>query len=146
MQTTGTKPLSSDRERPSEPLTLRRPRSRDLPPLLTGAGCALAAAGAFLALTDTATPLRGPLTLFLLIAAPGAAIAAALRGTEPWGRLLVSVAGALAVDLLVAQTMLAFHLWSAAGGVLAVLALSSLMLLPVPVRRLRGRTARKRIS
>ncbi len=112
--------------------------------LLAGAAVAVAAAGALLALTGTASPLRGPLVLFFLLAAPGAAIGAGLRGLAPLGRVVTSLAGAVAVDLLVAQALLALHLWSVRGGIVAVTAVSSLVLLLVSVRRLRGRTERRR--
>ncbi|MGW5634583.1 hypothetical protein [Streptomyces sp. NPDC003832] len=123
-----------------------RPVRGDLAPLLAGAATAVGAAGALLALTDSDSPLRGPLTLFLLLAAPAAALAAALRGLDPFGRALASLAGAVAVDMLVAQAMLALHVWSAAGGVVAVTGLSALVFLLVAVRRPRDRTERERTS
>ncbi|KUO16360.1 hypothetical protein [Streptomyces dysideae] len=117
---------------------------RDLSPLLAGAATAAAGFGAVLALTGTDSPLRAPLTLFFLLAAPTAAIAAALRGLEPFGRTVAAIAGAVVVNMLVAQGMLAVHRWSVRGGIVAVTAVSSLVLLLVLVRRLRGRTTRKR--
>ncbi|MBW5424293.1 hypothetical protein GKQ77_22445 [Streptomyces sp. BG9H] len=106
----------------------------------------MGAVGAMLALADFESPLRGPFTLFFLLAAPGAAIAAALGTLAPWGRAVTSVAGAVAVNLLVAQGMLALHMWSVRGGVVAVTALSALTLLLVVAVRLRGRTARRRTT
>ncbi|MFF2128950.1 hypothetical protein ACFVW1_26875 [Streptomyces olivochromogenes] len=100
---------------------------------------AVAGVGAVLALADADSSLRGPFTLFFLLAAPGAAIGVALRGLDPFARAVVSVAGAIAVDLLVAQGMLAVHRWSVRGGIVAVTAISSLVLLLVVVRRLRKR-------
>ncbi|MCN9243923.1 hypothetical protein NGF19_24600 [Streptomyces sp. RY43-2] len=135
------------RIKPSSPGEDGRPgqgSGRDLLPLLMGAAVAVAAVGALLALGDRHTPLRGPFTLFFLLAAPATAIGAALRGLDPLARAVVSVAGALAVDLLVAQGMLAVHRWSVRGGVVAVTVLSSLVLLLVLVRHRRGRTARRR--
>ncbi|WP_326724120.1 hypothetical protein OHT59_36795 [Streptomyces sp. NBC_00243] len=119
---------------------------RDLLPLLAGAATVVGAVGAILAFADADSPLRGPFTLFFLLAAPSAAIAAALRGLEPFGRVLASVAGGVAVNMLVAQGMLALHQWSMPGGIAAVTALSTLMLLLVLVRRLRGRTSSRRAS
>ncbi|MGW0598187.1 hypothetical protein ACWD11_13710 [Streptomyces sp. NPDC002776] len=121
-----------------------RPGPEDLAPLLAGAATAVGAAGALLALADSDSPLRGPLTLFFLLAAPAAAIAAALRGLDPFGRTLASLAGAVVVNMLVAQGMLALHQWSATGGIVTVTALSSLLFLLVLARRLRGRTERRR--
>ncbi|QES39398.1 hypothetical protein DEJ48_31200 [Streptomyces venezuelae] len=103
----------------------------------------MGAVGAVLALVDLSSPLRGPFTLFFLLAAPGAAIGAALRALTPWGRAVVSASGALAVNLLVAQGMLALHVWSVRGGVVAVTAVSSLVLLLTAGRRLRDRAAKR---
>ncbi|MEJ8668698.1 hypothetical protein WKI71_09790 [Streptomyces sp. MS1.AVA.1] len=72
------------------------------------------------------------------------AIAAALRGLEPFGRTVAAVAGAVVVNMLVAQGMLAVHRWSVRGGIVAVTAISAFILLLVLVRRLRGRTTRRR--
>ncbi|MER6980568.1 hypothetical protein [Streptomyces carpinensis] len=119
---------------------------RDLSPLLTGAATAVAGTGALLALTDSGSPLRGPLTLFFLLVAPAAAIAAGLRGLDPFGRTLAALAGAVVLDMLVAQGMLAVHRWSVHGGIVAVTVFSSLALLLVSVRRSRGRTARRQGS
>ncbi|MFD6432120.1 hypothetical protein ACFWFC_05190 [Streptomyces venezuelae] len=119
---------------------------KDLLPLFAGAAVAVGAVGAVLALVDLSSPLRGPFTLFFLLAAPGAAIGAALRALTPWGRAVVCVSGALAVNLLVAQGMLALHMWSVRGGVVAVAALSSLVLLLTAGRRLRRRAAQRRSS
>ncbi|MBA2949990.1 hypothetical protein [Streptomyces himalayensis] len=137
MQTIGVKPPSSGPQ---------QSRGKDLLPLAAGAAVAVGGVGAVLALIDVDAPLRGPFTLFFLLAAPAAAIGAALRGLEPAGRVLASSAGAVAVNLLVAQAMLAMHSWSVEGGIVAVAVLSFLMFLLVLVRRLRGRTARRRAS
>ncbi|WP_258382533.1 hypothetical protein [Streptomyces sp. NTH33] len=131
-------PQGAERARPGP--------GRDLSPLLAGAATAVGGAGALLALTGSDSVLRGPLTLFLLFAAPAVAIAAALRGLDPFGRALVSVAGAAVLDMLVAQGMLAVHRWSVSGGLVAVTAFSSLVLLLVLVRRRHGRTASRQGS
>ncbi|MFI8244211.1 hypothetical protein ACIF83_44520 [Streptomyces sp. NPDC085866] len=104
---------------------------RNLSPLLAGAATAVGVVGALLALTDTHSPLRGPCTLFFLLAAPAVAIGAALRGLDPFGRTLTALAGAVVLDMLVAQGMLAVHRWSVRGGVVAVTALSVLLFLLV---------------
>ncbi|PIB06862.1 MULTISPECIES: hypothetical protein [Streptomyces] len=137
MQTIGLKTPSSDSAQRA-----RQGPGRDLLPLLAGAATVVGGLGAILALAGVDSPLRGPFTLFFLLAAPSAAIATALRGLEPFGRVLASVAGAVAVNMLVAQGMLAMHQWSVGGGIVAVTAISSLILLLVLVRRLRGRTVR----
>ncbi|MER5945902.1 hypothetical protein ABT127_07555 [Streptomyces sp. NPDC001904] len=106
-------------------IKFKPPSTGDGPHLLLGAGAVAAGAGLVLALTHAGSPLRGPLTLFFLLAAPGSAFAAALRGLDPGARFLVSGAGAVCVVVLVAQTMLATHHWSADGGVVAVGALTA---------------------
>ncbi|MEV6666187.1 MULTISPECIES: hypothetical protein [Streptomyces] len=125
----GTTTTSEDAERE------REGPGRDLTPLLAGAATAVGAIGAVLALTGSDSPLRGPFTLFFLLAAPAAAIGAALRGLDPFGRLVASVAGAVVLDMLVAQAMLALHQWSVRGGIVAVTAISALILLLVIMRR-----------
>ncbi|WP_329534843.1 hypothetical protein [Streptomyces sp. NBC_01450] len=141
MQTIGIKSPSSDSDKRSG-----QDPGRDLVPLFAGVAVAVAGVGAVLALADVDASLRGPFTLFFLLAAPGAAIAAALRGLDPLARTVVSVAGAIAVDLLVAQGMLAVHRWSVRGGIVAVTAISTLVLLLVVVRQLRKRMGKIRSS
>lgn len=64
--------------------------------------------------------------------------------------MLTSVAGAVAVVMLVTQGMLAVHRWSVDGGVIAVAVLSaSAFLLQWIIRQLRGgavQEIRKRIG
>lgn len=108
---------------------------RDLPPLLAGAAVAVGVAGAVLALAGSDSPLRGPFTLFFLLAAPTAALSAALRGLDLFGRVLASVAGAVVVDMLVAQGMLAVHRWSVDGGIIAVTVLSTAVFLVAIFKR-----------
>ncbi|GAA0910363.1 hypothetical protein GCM10009549_20070 [Streptomyces thermoalcalitolerans] len=128
----------------SEGAATKRPGpGRDLSPLLAGAATAAGGTGALLALTGSDSVLRGPLTLFLLVAVPAAAIAATLRGLDPFSRVLVSAAGAVVLDMLVAQGMLTLHRWSVSGGLMTVTAFSSLVLLLVLVRRRCGRTVKR---
>lgn len=143
MQTIRIKPSSSEPPSPGDAGRPRQGPEGGLKPLLAGVAVVVAATGAALALADTDSPLRGPLTLFFLLAAPGAAVGAALRGLEPFGRAVASIAGPIALNLLVAQGMLATHTWSVRGGVVAVAAISSLVLLLVLVPRPRGRTERR---
>ncbi|WP_228040306.1 hypothetical protein [Streptomyces chromofuscus] len=124
-----------------------RPGSgRDLGHALAGAATAVAGIGALLALAGSDSPLRGPFTLFFLLAAPALAVAAALDGLDPLGRAVAALAGAIAVDMLVAQGLLALHLWSVRGGVVAVTVFSALTLLLVLVRRFGGRATRRQGS
>ncbi|MEU4203092.1 hypothetical protein AB0B79_18835 [Streptomyces sp. NPDC039022] len=110
----------------------------DSAPVLAGAAVAVGGVGAFLALADIASPLRAPCTLFFLVLAPAAAAATALGRLDPLSRAVVAGAAAVAVDLLVAQAMLALHIWSARGGVVAVAVLSGIVFLGVSVRRRRS--------
>ncbi|MFG2530834.1 hypothetical protein [Streptomyces sp. NPDC048516] len=130
--------------------TIARHGSHDLPSpgerpasatasLLAGVAVGIGIMGAVLALADIGSPLRAPCTLFFLLMAPAGALAVALGRMDPLGRAVAAGAGALAIDLLVAQTMLALHLWSLRGGVLAVAALSGVLL---PAGAVRRRTAR----
>ncbi|MFE2042784.1 hypothetical protein ACFXAZ_18020 [Streptomyces sp. NPDC059477] len=125
--TATTAPRDTERARPGP--------GRDLSPLLAGAATAVGGIGAVLALTGSDWPLRGPFTLFFLFAAPAAALAAALSGLDPFGRLIASVAGAIVVNMLVAQGMLALHRWSVTVGIAAVGAFSAVTLLLVLLRR-----------
>ncbi|MFE0190398.1 hypothetical protein [Streptomyces sp. NPDC059008] len=106
--------------------------------LLAGVAAGIGGVGAVLALADIGSPLRAPFTFFFLLMAPAAAIAAALGRIDPLGRAVAAGAGALAVDLLVAQAMLALHLWSVRGGVLAVTAFSGAVLLGSALRHRTG--------
>ncbi|MER8061311.1 MULTISPECIES: hypothetical protein [unclassified Streptomyces] len=118
--------------------------NRELSPLLAGAAAAVPTAGALLALTGSGAALRGPGALLFLLLAPAAALATALRGLDPFARALCALAGAVVVDMLVAQVMLATHRWSVRGGVAAVAVLSLLLLLLVLLRdRIPGKSTQE---
>ncbi|MGW2329462.1 hypothetical protein ACWC5C_27400 [Streptomyces sp. NPDC001700] len=123
--------------------TDNRSARAELVPVAAGAAVGIAAIGAALTLADFDSPLRAPFTLFFLLAAPAAALGSALRGLDAAARAVLGVAGALALDLLVAQTMLALHVWSVRGGVAAVGLLSLLILTPALLTRAR-RSGEKR--
>jgi hypothetical protein len=127
MQTTGTSTPSISSTSRTDSARTGAPGA--LTPLLTGAATAIAVAGAVLALTGSGSPLRAPLTLFFLLAAPAAAIGAALRGLAPLARTVTALAGAIALNMLVAQVMLAVQRWSWRGGVITVTVISALLLL-----------------
>ncbi|MBZ6474633.1 hypothetical protein [Streptomyces griseocarneus] len=114
--------------------------------MVAGAAAAIAGVGGVLALADIGSPLRAPFTLFFLIMAPACAVAAALRGLDPLSRSVVAAGAAVAVDLLIAQVMLALHAWTVRGGVAAVAAVSLLVFLLAHAWRHRGRAARSRAS
>ncbi|MEU3516566.1 hypothetical protein ABZ770_14950 [Streptomyces sp. NPDC006654] len=117
--------------------------------MLAGAATAVGASGALLALTDSGSPLRAPLALLFLLAAPATAITLGLRGLDPFARVLTALAGAVALDMLVDQGMLATHRWSWRGGIVAVAVISLLLLLLVrmrPVERIHERARKIRSS
>ncbi|MFJ2744123.1 hypothetical protein ACIO3O_31235 [Streptomyces sp. NPDC087440] len=116
---------------------------RDALPLAAGAGLAVAVAGAVLAFADLPSPLRAPCTVVFMVLAPALAVALWLRGLEPLGRLVASTTAALALNLLVAQAMLALRLWSTRGGIAAVAGISVLLFLLTLLRRRGGRTTRR---
>ncbi|WP_406175508.1 hypothetical protein [Streptomyces canus] len=120
--------------------TSSKASGRDLTPLLAGAATAVGGFGALLAFTGSDSPLRAPLTLFFLLVAPAAGLAAALRGFDPFARVLASLAGSVVLNMLVSQGMLATHRWSARGGVMAMAVISALILLLVLM--VRRRTAK----
>ncbi|MFF3979907.1 hypothetical protein [Streptomyces sp. NPDC001828] len=105
------------------------PVSADLVPVLAGAVFAASAVGAALAYTGLDSPLRAPLALFYLVAAPAEAAAFSLRRLEPLDRMVASLSGAVLIDLLTAESMAGLHLWSTRNGVTAVGAISLLLFL-----------------
>lgn len=131
---------------PDRPGSAGASAAGDSLPVVAGAATAIAGVGAVLALADIGSPLRAPFTLFFLLVAPACAVGAALRGLDPLSRSVVAAGGAVAVDLLVAQTMLALHAWTVRGGVAVIAAVSLLLFLLAHVRRHRGRTAKSRAS
>ncbi|MER0247247.1 hypothetical protein AAHZ94_35875 [Streptomyces sp. HSW2009] len=114
-----------------------RARARTSVRLSLGGGTALgiAGVGAVLTFVDLSPPLRAPFTLFFLVVAPAAAIGSALHGVDPLSRPVLAVPGALALDLLVAQALLALHVWSARAGVVTVGVLSLALHVFTCVRR-----------
>lgn len=146
MQSISTKSASSgavrpDRDPDQDPRVLA---SADRTPLLAGAAVAAGSVGAAFALFDLTSPLRAPFVLFFLIAAPGFALSHWLRGLDGWSRAVACAAGALVLDLLVAQAMLALHVWSIRGGVAAIGGVSALVFLSALARRLRHRAPSRR--
>ncbi|WP_199846541.1 hypothetical protein [Streptomyces sp. CB01201] len=105
------------------------PVRADLLAVLAGAVFAASAVGAALAYADLDSPLRAPLALFYLLAAPTEATAFLLRRLEPLARWVASLSGAVLIDLLAAETMAGLHLWSTRNGVTAVGAISLLLFL-----------------
>ncbi|MCT9093125.1 hypothetical protein N4G70_30295 [Streptomyces sp. ASQP_92] len=101
----------------------------DLLSVLAGAALAASAVGAALALADSTSPLRAPLALFFLVAAPAEAAAFSLRRLEPLTRAVASLSGAVLIDLSTAESMTRWHLWSIRNGIATVGAISLVLLL-----------------
>ncbi|MFI1940114.1 hypothetical protein ACH44C_23535 [Streptomyces purpureus] len=120
-----------------------RAASRDALALLAGVAAAVSGVGAALVAADLDSPLRAPFALFLLLAAPALAIGSVLRRFTTLTRCVLSAAGAVAIDLTVAQMMLTFHLWSFRGGVATVAGISALLLLVAVMRNSLTRRARR---
>lgn len=120
------------------------PIGKESLPLLMGAAVGVGGVGAVLALADIASPVRAPFTFFFLLAAPAAALAGGLRGLDPLSRAVVAAGGTVVIDLLVAQGMLALHMWSVRGGVAVVAAVSAALFLVPLVRHSYGRAERRR--
>jgi CHASE2 domain-containing sensor protein len=97
------------------------------PRYLRGGILVAGSAGALLALAGINSAARGPLVLIFLLAAPGLAVASLLRRLDPGARTVVAVTAAIAVNVLVAETMLAAGAWSPLAGLLAIAAISAVM-------------------
>ncbi|WP_189390050.1 hypothetical protein [Streptomyces sp. SDr-06] len=101
----------------------------DLLSVTAGAALAASAAGAVLAFADLDSPLRAPLTLLYLVAAPAEAALFTLRRLEPLARMMASISGAVLINLLTAESMAGLHLWSTRNGIAAVGVISLLLFL-----------------
>jgi hypothetical protein len=92
--------------------------------------CALIAAGSVgvvLALADARTPLRTPLVLLFLAAAPAVAVAGLLRGLDAFGRIFAACSATIVINVLIAEAMLAAGIWSPKGGLVAVVVITALI-------------------
>jgi hypothetical protein len=117
----------------------KSPAGTRLPPALVGVAVGVGGGGAALTLAGIDSPLRAPCTLFFLVMAPASALGGALRGLDRAARATLAGVGALALDLLVAQAMLALHEWSVRGGVSAVGAVSLALFLSARLAHARHR-------
>ena len=97
------------------------------PRYLRGGIIVAASAGALLALAGINSAARGPLVLLFLLAVPGLAVASLLRRLDLGARIVVAVTAAIAVNVLVAETMLAAGAWSPSAGLLAIAAISAVI-------------------
>ena len=81
--------------------------------------------GVGLALADANSPLRTPLVILFLAAAPATAVAGLLRGFDPFARIVVAVTAAIVINALVATTMLAAGAGSPKAGLVAIVVITA---------------------
>ncbi|MGW3623975.1 hypothetical protein [Streptomyces sp. NPDC000880] len=110
----------------------------DLLPALAGVASAISAAGVALALTGAQSPLRAPFILFFLFAGPAGGLAAVLHRLDPAVRAATAATGAVATDLLIAQSLSSPRVLTANGGITAVAAITALLFLWALGRRIRN--------
>jgi len=92
--------------------------------------CAVIAAGMAgvgLTLAHSDLPLRAPLVLLFLAAAPAMAVAGLLRGLDTFGRVFAGAAAAVVINVLVAETMIAAGAWSPDHGLVAVVVITAVL-------------------
>jgi hypothetical protein len=91
--------------------------------------CGVIAAGSaavVLTLADIDTPVRGPVVFLFLAGAPVAVIAGWMESLDIFARIVVACAAAIALNALVAGTMLELGTWSPRMGLVAVLLICAL--------------------
>jgi hypothetical protein len=101
--------------------------SRSVPRWLIIGVLVAGAVGAALAIAGVATPVRAPLVLIFLAAAPALAVTSLLGRLDRFGKIVIAGIAAIVVNFAVAETMIASGAWSPAAGVAAVGAVSVLM-------------------
>jgi hypothetical protein len=84
-------------------------------------------AGAAIALLDIQTPLRVVLTPLFLLLVPGAAVVGLLRDRDPLAALSVGAAASLVINVLLAEAMLLFGVWSPRAGVATIAVLGGFL-------------------
>jgi hypothetical protein len=97
------------------------------PVYLRGAALIIGGAGAILALAGVSTSIRGPAVLVFLVTAPALAVAGLLSRVDPVARGIVAVTAAIAINVLVAEAMLAANTWSPRTGLVAIAIISALI-------------------
>jgi hypothetical protein len=110
--------------------------------------CAVIAAGLTgvgLALAGASSPLRAPLVMLFLAAAPAMAVAGLLRRLDTVARIFAACVAMVVINVLVAEIMLAAGAWSPDGGLVAVVVITALVgvVQLQPVRSMASRHAPK---
>jgi hypothetical protein len=104
--------------------------------LLARATIVAGVAGVGLALAGSGSAARSPLVLLFLAAAPAMAVGGLLRGLDLFGRVFAAIIGTVVINVGVAETMLAAHLWSPRAGLVVVALIASVLgLVQVPKAR-----------
>ncbi|MBT2389435.1 hypothetical protein [Streptomyces sp. ISL-1] len=91
-----------------------------------------------MALTGAQSPLRAPFVLFFMFAGPAGGLAAVLHRLDPAARAAVAATGAVAIDLLVAQSLSTPRILTAGGGIATVAAITLLLFLWALGRHIRN--------
>lgn len=94
--------------------------------------------------TDWDSPLRTALTLAFLLAGPGSAIAEALEIRDPLLHVALAIGLSLALEALVAVTLLYLGLFSAEAAFAIVVGVTAAALVVVVARSMRGNIAADR--
>jgi hypothetical protein len=79
---------------------------------------------AILAIANIDSPVRAPLVVTFLLAAPAAAVAGLLDRFDVLARLVIAGTAAVVINFLAAETLLALGLWSVPGSVIVVAAIT----------------------
>ncbi len=77
-----------------------------------------------LALAGARMPLRTPVVLLFLAAAPTMGVAGLLRGLDAFARIFAACAAAIIINVMVAERMLAAGAWSPDGGLVVVVVIT----------------------
>jgi hypothetical protein len=86
---------------------------------------AAGAVGAALALAGASSPLRAPLVILFLVAAPATAVAGLLRGFDTFARVIVAATAAIVINALVATAMLAAGVRSPRAGLVVIVLITA---------------------
>lgn len=95
--------------------------------LVTGGTIAAGAAGAVFVFGDIQSPVRAPVVLFFLAAAPAIAVASLLRQLDAWARAIIAGTAAIVLNLGIATAMLLSGNWSVRAGYAALALISGVI-------------------
>jgi ribosomal-protein-alanine N-acetyltransferase len=116
---------------PAAPFRLATPRGPGIPmpirpaSVVAGATVSAGAAGLGLALAGVHSAVRAVLVLLFLAVAPTATMAGLLRAFDGFARLIIACTADITILVLTAIIMLAAGMWSPTGGLLAIMAITT---------------------